>query len=143
MLRSNAKTGFCIRVTLHTSEASVICTHNSEKNNHPLKLKGGCWVFVSRFFVRRRVQDDIWQCRGQFLCRNPFRILRSLFCCHHSVLNATTGSFFAARLAGIKPEIKVKPMLIAIMMSAVVGVRIAIENPIIFPTTKFKIPDSA
>ena len=36
----------------------------------------------------------------------------------YSVRNATTGSFFAAALAGINPLIKVKIMLIAIMIPA-------------------------
>ena len=40
---------------------------------------------------------------------------------YYSVLNALTGSIFAADLEGIKPEIKVKPTLIITMIIACNG----------------------
>ncbi len=49
----------------------------------------------------------------------------------YSVRRATTGSFFAAAPAGIKPLIKVKPTLMAIIMSAELNGRDAkVEMPV-------------
>ena len=44
----------------------------------------------------------------------------------YSVLRATTGSFFAALLAGRRPEIRVRPMLSATRITASRGSRNAI-----------------
>ena len=48
----------------------------------------------------------------------------------YSVLKATTGSRFAAKLEGIKPAIKVNKVLIRIKTTAVTGLRIA-RSPIV------------
>ena len=44
--------------------------------------------------------------------------MRRIYAFYYSVLSATTGSFFAAAFAGIKPLIKVNAMLITTMVTA-------------------------
>ena len=53
----------------------------------------------------------------------------------YSVLNALTGSFLEANLAGIKPEINVKIVLIEINVIAFCKVNIAIDVVIAPPAT--------
>ena len=48
-----------------------------------------------------------------------------LFAFYYSVLSASTGSLFAALLAGIRPEMRVRTMLRAIRRIACLGSRVA------------------
>ena len=54
---------------------------------------------------------------------------------HYSVRSATTGSFFAAALAGIKPLIKVKVILMTIIVIAeLIGKFAKVEMPVSMPS---------
>ena len=49
----------------------------------------------------------------------------------YSVLKATTGSFFAALLAGISPEMRVRPTLRTTSITACENLRLAIPEKLI------------